>query len=259
MEAVWENGAIPVRDAGAIRNIDTGKYRAVERMLFTARFSVVVRPAAHVSSRCQSGIDPAEGRPLLFHRPVRARIRVQQAKMLLHGGRRSVTGICSGRRRQRNQISCIAAGGAAGKEKRIMAETGNEIRNENSLNQEEKNRQNRVQEFAGKQIFYQKITMIASIITAVVVFVTAVLLVPRTLTMMNEAQATMEEVHSMTEEAQGMFQDLNSISGSLNSFVNGNGEEGSGLSNLDIDALNKSIRNLQAIVEPLARLLGQQD
>ncbi len=140
-----------------------------------------------------------------------------------------------------------------------MAETGNEIRNENSLNQEEKNRQNRVQEFAGKQIFYQKITMIASIITAVVVFVTAVLLVPRTLTMMNEAQATMEEVHSMTEEAQGMFQDLNSISGSLNSFVNGDGEGGSKLSDLDIDALNKSIRNLQAIVEPLARLLGQQD
>ena len=94
-------------------------------------------------------------------------------------------------------------------------------------------------ELVKKQTFYQKITMIACIVTAVVSLTAFVLLVPKTLTTMNEAQSTMAQVSSMSSEAQGMFEDLNSISDSLKSFTNG-GESGNPLGNLYIEALNAS-------------------
>ncbi len=108
-------------------------------------------------------------------------------------------------------------------------------------------------ELVRKQTFYQKITMIACIVTAVVSLTAFVLLVPKTLTTMNEAQSTMAQVSSMSSEAQGMFEDLNSISDSLKSFTNG-GESGNPLGNLDIEALNDSIQQLQKIVGSIARL-----
>ncbi len=132
-----------------------------------------------------------------------------------------------------------------------MAEMENEI----SANQTKEIHPDERLELAKKQTFYQKITMIACVVTAVVALTAFVILVPKTLTVMNEAQTTMAQVGSLSEEAQGMFEDLNSISDSLNSFVNGGGS-GNALNDLDIDALNDSIQKLQSIVEPLAKLFG---
>lgn len=130
-----------------------------------------------------------------------------------------------------------------------MAEMENEI----SGAQKTENGSDEKLELARKQTFYQKITMIACIVTAVVALTAFVLLVPKSLTVMNEAQSTMAQVSSMSSEAQGMFEDLNSISSSLSSFVDSDGS-GNALNDLDVEALNDSIRKLQSIVEPLAKL-----
>lgn len=130
-----------------------------------------------------------------------------------------------------------------------MAEMENKI----SGAQKTENGSDEKLELARKQTFYQKITMIACIVTAVVALTAFVLLVPKSLTVMNEAQSTMAQVSSMSSEAQGMFEDLNSISSSLSSFVDSDGS-GNALNDLDVEALNDSIRKLQSIVEPLAKL-----
>lgn len=129
-----------------------------------------------------------------------------------------------------------------------------EVEKENPGRQKVENNPDEKLELVRKQTFYQKITMIACIVTAVVSLTAFALLVPKTLTTMNEAQAAMEQMKAMSVEAQAMFEDMNSISDSLNSFMNGNGS-GNALNDLDISALDDSIQKLQAIVGAIAKLI----
>ena len=103
--------------------------------------------------------------------------------------------------------------------------------------------------------------VIAALVAGVflVVLVSAVQLVPKATDILVQAEQVLGNLANVTKELEQA--DLPGLIDNLNNLVEESGEgiqeAMETLGNVDIDTLNQAIGDLQAIVEPLARLFGR--
>ena len=119
--------------------------------------------------------------------------------------------------------------------------------------------------YAKKQYQMTRISAVSSILVLVIVLVCASVLMPRifrTFEQVDVVMADLETVSSeLAETLPGMLANLDVMMGDLDVLVSssseGVAEAIEKMAALDIDSLNEAIRDLKAIVEPMARLFGR--
>lgn len=119
-----------------------------------------------------------------------------------------------------------------------------------------------------KQTFYTRLHGICMAGFFLVILIVALLLVPKALVVMDHANDTLVEIDSAISTLENSLTNLDlmsaeivSVSKNLNEFVGENGEimneTMTEISNMDFEGLNNAIKDLQAVVEPLAKLMGR--
>lgn len=112
-----------------------------------------------------------------------------------------------------------------------------------------------------------RITALAAIVLAAVIVVALLVCVPAALrsldqlnTTLSQTNTAMQEAEKALTQAQGTLSGIDGMVEGVNSIVEDNTELLNGtltqLSEIDFASLNRSVEQLAAIVQPLARLLG---
>ena len=100
----------------------------------------------------------------------------------------------------------------------------------------------------------QKMTEYACIGLAVILLVVSVILVPKAIVTLDNANETLESANATLESANKDLTALESSISGLEGLEKQATEAMENMNSIDFDALNNSIRNLEAIVEPMAKL-----
>lgn len=120
--------------------------------------------------------------------------------------------------------------------------------------------------YARKQYRMSCIWTAASVLTLVLVVVLAAVFVPQLRNILDQANVVLENLEATTGELSTLMpqlsQSLPALVENLDALVDTSAQEIVSalqkVSSLDVDSLNTSIRDLQSIVEPLARLFGSR-
>lgn len=121
------------------------------------------------------------------------------------------------------------------------------------------------EKYAKKQYRMSQLSAFASILSLLIVIGCAVIFVPKALHTFEQADQIMTDLESATSELSEalpeMITDVNGLVSDVDGLVisaeGGITESMEKISSLDIDSLNEAIGDLQAIVEPLARMFGR--
>jgi len=120
-----------------------------------------------------------------------------------------------------------------------------------------------------KQLFYSRIASLAVIVMAAAVVIVCIVIVPRVLTTLNqvntllsETETTVEQLEDTLTQANGMIGEITTAATGINSLVDDNEEilkeSVEKMNSIDFEGLNTAIGDLQAVVEPLAKLFGKR-
>ena len=123
----------------------------------------------------------------------------------------------------------------------------------------------RVQKKSGRNSL---IAMLAVVLLVAVLLVGLATLLPRATrtldaayTTLGEGEVLLKQTEEMVEQAKRSLREVDTMVGSVNKLVEDNTEDLSEamdkLNSLDIDRLNRSIADLNAVIEPLARLFSR--
>lgn len=146
---------------------------------------------------------------------------------------------------------------------KVIAELLQEIRNENS----------REMNYAKTQMRLALFTSFISLFIIIIVAIGVAFIVPRVITLANQADVLLQQADGLMTQAETVMNNLETVTTQLaeaditgmlkdvDSFVATSQESMSEavkkVSDIDIDSLNKAIKDLGTIVAPLARLLGR--
>lgn len=113
--------------------------------------------------------------------------------------------------------------------------------------------------YARKQYVMSKISAGANLCVLAIVVFCVLILMPKVLHTFEQMNTVMEELEMVSEELAeadiaGMLDNVDSL---VRSGEAGMEEAVGKIARLDIESLNEAIRDLQAVVEPLARLFGK--
>ena len=112
------------------------------------------------------------------------------------------------------------------------------------------------------------IAMLAIVVLVAVMLIGLWALLPRATRTLDAAYTTLDEgttllkqAEEMVDQAKGSLREVDSMVGSVNQLIEDNTEDLSEamdkLNSIDIDKLNKSIEDLNAVIAPLAKLFGR--
>lgn len=112
---------------------------------------------------------------------------------------------------------------------------------------------------AKKQTGLVRLTAICTVLLLLVIAAAGVLLVPRALKLMDETEVLVQDLQQVTEELTaadlpGAVNNLNQLAIESQAGVTQAMEK---LNGVDMETLNQSIQDLQAVVGPLAKLFGR--
>ena len=118
-----------------------------------------------------------------------------------------------------------------------------------------------------KQYSMLRIMMAANVILAAGIVLALLLVVPRLISVANDAEKTLTEVQTLAESAEKSLDGIDEVVSGANTTIAGAGkllednaeaveEALSNLNEIDFESLNKAIRDLSKVVEPLARVTG---
>ncbi len=146
---------------------------------------------------------------------------------------------------------------------KVIAELLQEIRNENS----------REMKYAKTQMRLAVFTSLASLIIIMIVAIGMAFIVPRVLVLANQADVILQRTNDLMTQAETVMNNMEQVTTELakaditgmledvNSFVETSqesmGEAMKKVTDIDINSLNKAIKDLGTIVAPLAKLLGR--
>ena len=113
--------------------------------------------------------------------------------------------------------------------------------------------------YAKKQYTMSKISAAASVCVLVIVIFCAAVLLPRVLHTLDQMDVVMTELETISgdiarTDISGMLEHVDSL---VQTSEEGMVEAMEKISGLDIESLNEAIRDLQTVVEPMARLFGR--
>ncbi len=107
---------------------------------------------------------------------------------------------------------------------------------------------------------HQLVTLIIAGIFTLAIVITLCIILPKTYITLEKADALIATVEDAVADAKVSLEDFNKMADSVTGTINDNAEniqEGiTKVSSIDIDSLNKAIKDLSDIVDPLARLFG---
>jgi len=146
---------------------------------------------------------------------------------------------------------------------KVIAELLQEIRNENS----------REMKYAKTQMQLALFTSFTSLIIIIIVAIGVAFIVPRVMMLANQADVILQQADDLMTQAEtvmnnmelvttqlakaditGMLEDVDSLVATSQESM---GEAVKKVTDIDIDSLNKAIKDLGTIVAPLAKLLGR--
>ncbi len=146
---------------------------------------------------------------------------------------------------------------------KVIAELLQEIRNENS----------REMKYAKTQMRLAVFTSFTSLIIIIIIALGVAFIVPRVMMLANQADAILRQTDALMMQAEtvmdnmeqvttelataditGMLKDMDTL---VTTSEEGMGEALKKVTDIDIDSLNEAIKDLGAIVAPLAKLLGR--
>lgn len=111
-----------------------------------------------------------------------------------------------------------------------------------------------------KQLFVTRIAALAGCVLAAGVLMALLLLVPPLVKTLGQVQQTLTEVSGTLAEAENTMQDIQSLfeqDGLVGQSSRALQQTTDKISRMDIDSLNNAIRDLGAVVEPLAEFFGK--
>ena len=110
-----------------------------------------------------------------------------------------------------------------------------------------------------KRIYYFTLTIaVCSILTFFTLFIVAIIVVPKAVRLINGAQRTVENLEVVSEELRDLqiSETISNIDDNTARAMQDVSESMEQLNELDMDALNQSIRDLSESVEEFKQLLG---
>lgn len=120
-----------------------------------------------------------------------------------------------------------------------------------------------------KQLFYSRIAGLSLLLIAATIVILCLIIVPKVVNTLNQVddllvdtQQMVVELDKTLEQANGMIDEISSAASGVNSLVEDNQEllteSVTKMNSIDFEGLNTAIGDLEAIVEPMARLFGKR-
>lgn len=135
-------------------------------------------------------------------------------------------------------------------------------------NREELSEIRQLLEETRKQTFFTKLQGISMAVFVCLILIVVVVLLPQAVRclsdlemVMLQAQDTLEVVEASLEGIDTMSTEITVMSGTVNGFVADNAETMNevmqSLNHIDFEGLNKAVKDLQEVVEPLANMMSR--
>lgn len=106
-----------------------------------------------------------------------------------------------------------------------------------------------------------RIAAIATVALALAFMITLSVFIPTAVSTLNKINTTLEEAENVAVAAQDSLGEIDEMVGNFNNVIVDNTDSVnkalSQVSEIDVDSLNRSIKELADILDPLARLLGR--
>ena len=112
-----------------------------------------------------------------------------------------------------------------------------------------------------KQLIWQRIGSVCLFGIFVVLFITVSIIVPRVSKTLSNIDQVSGQMYETIDEIDTMVSEMTTASTNLNKLVNDNADNLTNainnISNIDLEGLNKAIKDLQDTVGPMASLFGK--